>query len=452
MTEATPVTLDQVKTALADSNRIFESEFKNVAAKVAALEAKGDAVDPLLKGQLEKMNARMDELSKLNDEFISLQAAVNRAKMAGFGVSGDTSEKRALELRQFNGALKAQAMATGRQVVEVDESGYKAYQEAFDAYLRRGDRIGETEKRALSSGTDPNGGYLVTPDVSGRMVVRMFETSPMRQYSAVQVIGTDALEGSQDLEEADFGWVSELASRAETNTPKVPAPWRIPVHEAYAQPRISQKNLEDANIDVAAWLGRKVGDKIGRGYNTAFVTGNGIGKPRGAMSYTTAATADGSRSWGVFEHIATGSAGSFGTDPNGIQKLLTLIHAMKDVYTVNAGFYMNRTTLGQARQLTDASSAGKFVFIPSFLAGQPDTFLGYPVRKLQDMATYSTTDALAIAFGDMQETYQIVDRLGLTTLVDPFTAKPYVVFYTRGRVGGDVVNFESLKFLKFGTS
>ena len=131
--------------------------------------------------------------------------------------------------------------------------------------------------------------------------------------------------------------------------------------------------------------------------------------------------------------------------------LLNVIHAMKDHFLANAAWYMNRTTLGYLRTKTDASSAGKFIFIPSFQAGTPDTVLGYPVRKLQDMATYSTTDALAIAFGDMQECYQIVDRLGLTTLVDPYTAKPYVKYYTRGRVGGDVLNFEAVKFVKFGS-
>jgi HK97 family phage major capsid protein len=282
------------------------------------------------------------------------------------------------------------------------------------------------------------------------MVTRIYETSPMRQYAAAQTISTDQLEGTNDLDEATFGWVGETQARPETGTPQVPQPWKIPVHEAYASPKATQKLLEDANIDVQGWLARKLGDKFGRGFNAAFVTGNGVGKPRGFTTYPTAATADASRAWGTFEHVLSGTDSTFGTDPNGVNKLLDLIHAMKDVYATKGAFYMNRTTLGKVRQLTDASSAGKYVFIPSFQASMPDTLLGYPVRKLQDMATYSTADSLAIAFGDMEETYQIVDRLGMTTLVDPYTAKPYVIFYTRARVGGDVLNFESLKFLKFG--
>lgn len=448
----TAPSLEQVKTAIEDSNRLFQNEFKEVNDKIKALEAKGQAVDPLLTERLEKINKQLDAQSAINEAFIATQATVNKLRMSGIA-SSDEGAAKAKNLQILNLSVKALSARIGRAApADVTMDDLDAYTKAFDLYLRRGDRgITEVERRALFVGSDLDGGVLVTPDTSGRMVERIFETSPMRQYAATQTISTDALEGTLDLDEATFGWVGETASRPETNTPQVPQAWRIPVHEAYASPKISQKLLEDANVDVAGWLAKKVGDKFGRGFNAAFVTGNGVGKPRGFATYATAATADGSRSWGVFEHIATGTSGGFGTDPNGINKLLDLIHAMKDVYAANGAFYMNRTTLGKARQLTDASSQGKYVFIPSFQAGTPDTFLGYPARKLQDMATYSTADALAIAFGDMQETYQIVDRLGVTTLVDPYTAKPWVVFYTRARVGGDVQNFESLKFLKFGS-
>jgi HK97 family phage major capsid protein len=118
----------------------------------------------------------------------------------------------------------------------------------------------------------------------------------------------------------------------------------------------------------------------------------------------------------------------------------------------DAQFFCTRLTKFSIRSLTDASSAGKFIFIPSFQAGVPDTVLGAHINVFQDMADYTTTDAYALAYGDMKETFQIVDRQGISVLVDPYTSKPYVIFYTTARVGGDVINFESMKFLKFGTS
>lgn len=446
------VSVVEVKKALDEAGQLWHGQFKQVNEKIAGLEAKGAAVDPLLIELRTKLSEAIDRQTKLNDEFVAQQASINKLQKMGV-TSGDEAERRSLELRRFN--LQARSLAAVNSKpspADITQEQYDEYREAFDKYTRRGEKaLMDGDRKAVSVGQDSNGGYLVPADTTGKIVARVFETSPMRQFASAQAISTDALEGGLDTDEASFGWVGETASRSETSTPGIGA-WRIPVHEAHASPKATQKLLEDANIDVQAWLARKVADKFGRGYNTAMVTGNGISKPRGFASYSTAATADASRAWGVFEHVATGSSGAFGTDPNGVNKLLDLVHKLKDIYAVRAAFYLNRTTHGKVRQLTDASSAGKYVFIPSFVVGQPDTLLGYPVRKFQDMADYTTADALAIAFGDMEETYQIVDRIGLTVLVDPFTAKPHVVFYTRGRIGGDVVNFDSMKFLKFGTS
>jgi HK97 family phage major capsid protein len=442
--------LSDVKSAIESGNRLFEEFKSTVETQIAEIKAKGVA-DPLLQQKLDKLNAAMDQHSALNEKLIETRAIVDRLATQGLQVEGKGADDQKA-LKTFNIALKSHAMASGRPVVSVDASGFKAYNEAFETFLRKGaQELSDVEKKALSVGNDVNGGYLVSPDTTGRIVTRVYETSPIRLYAAQQSISTDALEGAVDLDEASFGWVSELGSRSESNTPPVPKPWRIPAHEAYSEPRISQKMVEDAAIDIVGWLAKKVADKFARGYNAAFVTGDGVGKPRGFASYTTAATADASRSWGVFEHVATSNNGAFGSDPLAITNLLSLIHATKDHIAAKAAFYMNRTTLGYLRTKTDASSAGKFIFIPSFQAGMPDQLMGYPVRRLQDMATYSTTDALAIAFGDMEECYQIVDRLGLTTLVDPYTAKPWVKYYTRGRVGGDVLNFEAMKFIKFGS-
>ncbi len=442
--------LSDVKSAIESGNRLFEEFKSTVETQIAEIKAKGTA-DPLLQQKLDKLNAAMDQHSALNEKLIETRAIVDRLATQGLQVEGKGADEQKA-LKRFNGELKSAAMAAGRAFTPVDENGFKAYNEAFDTLLRKGaNDLSDVEKRALSVGNDVNGGYLVSPDANGRIVARIYETSPMRLYAAQQTISTDALEGAVDLDEASVGWVSELGTRSESSTPPVPKPWRIPVHEAYSEPRISQKLVEDANVDVVSWLAKKTADKFARLYNAAFVTGDGVGKPRGFASYTTAATADASRSWGVFEHNATGSNGAFGADPAHVTDLVELIHATKDHIAAKAAFYMNRTTLGYLRTKTDASSAGKFIYIPSFQAGLPDQVMGYPVRRLQDMATYTTTDALAIAFGDMEECYQIVDRLGLSVLVDPYTAKPYIKYYTRGRVGGDVLNFEAMKFIKFGS-
>lgn len=441
--------LQEVKAALDDAGRAYQNEFKAVNEKIKALEAKGAAVDPLLTETRERLNEAIEKAGAMNEAFMAQQATIQRLEKSGTG-SLDGLEKLDAEVKAFNLTIRSNAASQSKAApapVTADE--YKAYTEAFDRYLRVGEKgLKPEEYRAMSVGSDLNGGYLVSPDKSGAMVKKIFETSDVRRYASVQMISSDALEGSADLDEASGGWVSELGTRSDSTTPTVPQPWRIPVHELYSQPKASQKLINDANIDVAAWLSGKVADKLARLENTAFVSGSGVAKPRGFASYTTSST----YAWGTPEHGYTGTNGSFGTDPNAIQKINGLMGLLKDDYVPGSAFFCNRTTKFAMRNLTDASSAGKFVFIPSFQAGVPDQILGAPIYVLQDMATYTTTDALALAYGNMARFYQIVDRQGISVLVDPFTSKPYVVFYTTARVGGDVIDFEAMKFLKFGTS
>lgn len=438
--------MQEVKAALDEAGRLYKGQFEHINEKIKTLEAKGAAVDPLLTETRAKLNEAIEAASKMNEDFIAQRAALARLEKEGLaGTEG--KDKIEAETRAFNFERRSVAIAKGQTTIQpASAEEYKLYAKAFDRYLRVGEKgLSADEQRALSVGSDYAGGYLVTPDKSGQVVAKVFETSEMRRFASVQAIGSDALEGSADLDEASGGWVSELGTRSDSNTPAVPTPWRIPVHELYSQPKASQKLINDANIDVAAWLAGKVADKLSRLQNTAFVTGSGSGQPRGFASYTTSTT----YAWGTPEHVGTGTSGGWGTDPNGIQKLNSLMGLLKDTYVPGSAFYMNRLTKFSIRNLTDASSAGKFVFIPSFAAGVPDQLLGAPINVLQDMANYSTASALAIAYGNMQRAYQIVDRQGVSVLVDPFTSKPYVIFYTTARVGGDIVDFEAIKFLKF---
>lgn len=438
------ISMVEVKKALDESNQLFHGQLTKLNTDIAELRAAGKVVDPLMLALQTKLNGAMDKASDMNEQFMAMQAKLNVIEKSG----GNLPEREQIEARaaQFDRIVRAHSAAAGKPAQSVTVDSYKAYEQAFSRYLVVGEKgLSSEETRAMSVGSDLNGGFLVTPDKTGRMVEKIFETSDVRRFASVQAISTDALEGSADLDEATGGWVSELGTRSDSTSPQVPAPWRIPVHELYSQPKASQKLINDGNINVADWLVNKIAGKLSRLQNTAFVTGNGVGQPRGFASYTTSTT----YAWGTPEHVGTGSSGSWGTDPTGIQKLNSLMGLLKDAYVPGSAFFMNRTTKFSIRNLTDASSAGKFVFIPSMTAGVPDTLLGAPVNVLQDMASYSTASALAVAYGNMAEYYQIVDRQNVSVLVDPFTAKPYVIYYTTARVGGDVVNFDAMKFIKF---
>lgn len=427
--EAVVQAVDEVKSG-------FE-QFKEAAKqREDELLKKGD-VDPLIEEKLQRINADLDEKQAVIDK---LYAAGRRKSIT---LDGQSVTEEELDTKAYQWATLA-AKRRDQRVESFTHDDQLAYKTAQNAYLRKGDQLlTPDEAKALSVGSDPDGGYVVDPDTSGRLIKKIFETSPVRQYASVQVISTDALEGLRDLDETTFGWVGETSSRVETSTPQLEK-WRIPVHEMYAEPRATQKFVDDMAIALEDWLADKVADKFARAENTAFVNGTGVDQPRGFLTYPAGTTNP-----GQVQQQTTGADGAFGADPDGGDALINMIHALKSQYRANGVFAMNRTTLGAVRLLKD--SQGRMLWQPSLAAGMPSTLLGYPLASFEDMPDYTTTDAQAIIFADFGEFYQIVDRLGIRTLRDPYTAKPYIKYYSTKRVGGDVANFEAAVTLKFGS-
>lgn len=433
--------LSEVKSLIEEQGRAWE-EFKRTNDELVKAKADGKAVSDL-EAKLANLSVAVDEAkSRADDAFEEMKAS----KRPNLGGGGDSDVQK--EAKSFNDALRADMQSKGRLVAEISVDQYAQYKSAFMGLVRHGDleRLSADERKALSAGSDPDGGYLLPTPTVGRIVQKVYEQSVMRQLADVQTISTDAIEGIVDNGEAGAGWTSETGTRSETTTPTV-GKWRIEAHEMYAEPRVTQKLLDDAAVDVETWLGGKVADKFARIEGTAFWNGNGSGQPRGLATYTTVATGDDSRAWGQFEHVKSGANGDFHStkaDP-----LQDLIGAMRDQYLAGASFAMRREVRTKIRKMKEATS-DRYLWEPSLQAGQPDRLLGYPVRIDQFMPAL-TTDSLSLAFGDFREAYLIVDRLGIRILRDPFTAKPYVKFYTTRRVGGGAVNFEAVKFLKFAS-
>jgi HK97 family phage major capsid protein len=265
----------------------------------------------------------------------------------------------------------------------------------------------------------------------------------MRQIANVVTIGTDRLELPKDLDEGTSGgWVGETESRAATATPEFGLQ-EIPVHEQYAMPQVTQKLLDDAQFPVETWLANKIADILIRTENGAFVDGNGVMKPRGFTDHTTAATADKSRAWGVLEHVLSGSSGAIPDTPD---EFIAIEGKLKSAYKQGAVWVMNKTTLASIRKLSGGTN-DLYYFIPDMSKGPSSTLLGYPVVLFDDMAS-AASGAYVAAFGNFNIGYQIVDRVGIRVLRDPYTNKPYIRMYTTKRVGGDVTNFEAIKLLK----
>lgn len=380
-----------------DLNDAF-AQFKEANdARLKQLEAKG-SVDPLLTAKVETTNTAIEELK---GSITSIQTAMARSNAT-----------HSLE----------------------DTGASKEAKAAFRKFLAKGERhMSEQEIKYMSVGTDADGGYLVLPEFGELVDVALREISPMRQLAGVMQIGSDELNIPVKTAGVASGWVAETGARTATAAATL-GNVQIKPEELYANPEATQKFLDDASVDVEAWLQGEVAEEFAETEGTAFISGNGTNKPKGILGYA-AGTA-----YNQVEQILSGSAGSFDADD-----LIELLYGLKTTYSKNATFLMARATEKFIRKLKDSNN--QYIWQPGLQAGAPSTILGRPTYTDENMPAIAA-DALAIACGDLKRAYKIVDRVGVRILRDPFSNKPYVGFYTTKRVGGGVVVSEAIKLLK----
>lgn len=321
------------------------------------------------------------------------------------------------------------------------------HRKAFDAYVRGGETgsLKSFEMKALSAGSGPDGGFLVPPPQEREILRRMAAISPIRSLASVQSISTATFKKAYSTTGPQAGWVSETAARAQTNSQQI-AEISFPAMELYAMPSATQTILDDAAVNVEEWISSEVETVFAEQEGAAFVTGDGISKPLG---FTTPAKVPQSTwAWGKLGYVATGIAGNFAASAPS-DSLIDLVYALKAGYRQNATFVMNRKTQAAVRKLK--MTTGEYLWQPPLTAGGRASLMTFPLVEAEDMPDIAT-DTTPIAFGDFARGYLIVDRVGVRVLRDPYSAKPYVLFYTTKRVGGGVQDFDAIKFLKFGTA
>jgi len=443
--------INEIKSLIEDQGKAFEAFKTTLDTELKGKLAKDD---PIVTDKLARIEKSLD---KAVESKAALEAAIAaekkeredlELKFNRMGISkGGDAGKRELEIKTHNLVLEAHNAEKKERFEPLDEKGYDDYKAAHSRYLRKGDRLlSQDEMKTLSVGSDPDGGYFVTPDTTGRMVKKIYETSPIRQIASVQVISTDALEGIEDLGEAGAGYAGEQAVSGDTTTPQV-GKWRIPVYWIDTEPKTTQQLLDDASVDIEGWLSGKVADKFGRFENAEFVTG--ASKIRGFASYDTAADSGSGVDWGKIGYVKSGASADFVAAASfPADKIFDLIGLVKEAYLPASRFVTRRSVITKMRKLKDTT--GAFLWQPSLVLGNPESFAGYPITRAEDVPALAA-NSLSLWFGDFGAAYQIVDRQGIRVLRDNLTSKPYVKFYTTKRTGGGVVNFEAIKTMLFNS-
>lgn len=388
--------------------------------------------------------AREEEIKGINAKFDDV---VSREKVDRINADITAINK---ALNEVNAAIAAAVIGPAGGINH--DPDVLAHSTAFNQFFRRGVEadLRELEVKAkLTTQSDPDGGYLVPEETEAGIDRVLGTVSTMRSLARVITIGTSTYKKLVNMGGAGAGWVGEEQSRSETGTPTL-REIAINTAELYANPAITQTALDDARIDIAAWLADEVSIEFAEQEGAAFVVGNGVNKPRGILAYDTVANA--SYAWGKLGYVASGKAGDFADTSTTVSKadaLVDLYYALKSGYRNGASWLMSDAVMGTVRKFKDAE--GNFLWAPPTAAAGVATILGKPVYNDDNMPAVGAGQ-FPIAFGDFSRAYLIVDRFGVRVLRDPYTNKPFVHFYTTKRVGGGVVNFEALKLLKIAAS
>lgn len=402
-----------IKAAIDGVNRAFE-EFKAEHTKeIKDIKAGlGDVV------QTEKVD-------RINEQLGVMSAAIDdlNVKMALGNVPGKEGENETAEMKE-----------------------YKA---DFNEWVRTGEGEGKIRSAnktgvmaSMSVGSNPDGGYTAPVEWDRQITDKLAIVSPMRRFASIQNVRGQGFKHLYNMHGAGSGWVGETDARPETATPQF-AEYSFKFGEIYANPGVTQILLEDSEIDIAAYLAGEVDLQFAQQEGVAFLSGDGVNKPKGVLMYD--ATAEGAlpagekHPLGPVLEVNTGDAAELTSDG-----LIDLVYAIpSERITPSSAFYLNRKTHSVVRKMKDGQ--GNYLWQPPYQAGQPAQILGYAANELSGMPDVAAA-AIPVIFGDMAQGYRIFDRLGVQVLRDPYTKKPYVLFYTRKRVGGGLWNPEFIRY------
>jgi len=399
-----------VGAAFEEFMRAFESYKDTNDERLAEIERRS-AADPLIDDKLARIDRALDETKRVADQ---LAIKASRPHLGGAGT--------------------------------IETAAVREHRRAFDEYVRKGETANlsrlEAKALAVTTNSGADGGYTVPPETERAVMSALKDISPIRAIASVRQVSGSVYKKPFATTGFAHGWVAETATRSQTNTPTL-AELSFPTMELYAMPAATATLLDDSAVNIDEWIAEEVQGTFAQQEGTAFVNGNGTTEPKGFMTYTKEPNA--TWEWGEIGFIKTGVDAAFPpTDP--ADKLIDLIYTLKAGYRPNATFVFNRGTQAAVRKMKDGD--GHYVWQPAAAAGEPSLLMGYPVVESEDMPAMAA-DSFSVAFGDFRRGYLVVDRVGIRVLRDPYSAKPYVLFYTTKRVGGGVQDFNAIKLLRF---
>ena len=360
-----------------------------------------------LKGYVDEIRGLSQDLKGLPEQYRTIKA------------KAEETEQRLAELAQsFDLAQKRMELAGG----SVADLASMPEVKSLMSYIKKG---------VAQELNGPSGGYLVTPTLANKIVELQKDQDVFRQYANAISIGTNLAQVPVETGKPSTSWVGEIETRPETDNVALGL-GNIPVNTVQATVKISRDLLADAAVvNFESYVLNQLSWALSEAEGKAFVIGDAFKKPEGL--FTSAA---------ITQTVTTASATAITAD-----EVIDLWGETTQATDRNAAYYMAKGTALKLRKLKE-SGTGAYLWNPSIAQGTDPTFNGFPVRILANAPAVQAS-ARTIAFGDLRNTYTIVDRMDMDILRDELTGASTntVKFIVNKRVGGGVVQPKSMAML-----
>lgn len=318
--------------------------------------------------------------------------------------------------------------------------GRDKYDLAFRQYLVGGNQSLSDEQRSLLterrdlSLTGASGGFTVPQGFQATLVETMRAYGAFLNPGLATILDTDTGNPIPVPLEDDTANAAAIVAEGASLTTSTDATFSQVTLGAFTYRslvRVSLELLQDSAFDLEAYIGRKLGVRLGRGFNAHATNGTNSGQPQGIFNATVGAS--------IGHTAVTGNATSFS-----YTAMVALEHSLDPAYRANARWMFNDVVLQGLK--TQLDSQNRPIWMPDYAmasgGGQafPGRVLGYEYTVNQD-APVMAANARCIAFGDFA--YYMVRRVRNMMLIradQRFIDQGQIGFYLFARMDGKYGN------------
>ena len=388
----------------------------------------------VLREKVANLSAQANHL--LNEKGDQSWSAEDQAKFDGFTNEIEQTKnhikaiekQRELDADEFFNSAASKIVKPGQEDMTIDALT------AMALYMRHGNNVSAEQavaiRNAMSTTTTTEGGYTVPAEIAAMVIDKLKAFGGMRDVASILTTSTGvAMNWPTSDGTADVGAIvgqNAPVSGADITFGTIGL---NPFYYTSNKIALPLELIQDSAIDVVAYVVDRLATRIARIQNTHFTTGAGTTLPDG-----------------VIPKSATGKTGTTGQTLTVIyDDLIDLKHSVNRAYRGNARYMMNDLSVAVVSKLKDTT--GRPIWVPSVIAGAPDTLCGFPVAINDDVAVMAA-NAKSIAFGDFSK-YTIRD-VANTTVIKRFDDSAFALSNQVGfcgwqRSGGNLLDTAAVR-------